>query len=113
MKKIQTALVITSFRSKVDGSLGITASTPELSPVEKVAFMELQNQNLEALFTPTEEPKVAEIKVDKDLKGKSQSARLRGVLFVKWKQSGEKEEWETFYKKMMEKILDQIKDTLE
>lgn len=35
-KSIQTQGQITGIRAKVDGSLGLSVSTPELSPEEKV-----------------------------------------------------------------------------
>ena len=46
MKTIQTQAVITSIRSKVDKSLGLSIETPELSTEEKVAFMNLQGLNV-------------------------------------------------------------------
>ena len=88
MKAIQTKGIITSIRAKVDGSLGFSGVTPELTYEEKVAFMELQNQELDCLFTPVGIPNAPKMKVEGEVRGKSPSTRLYNVLYVYWEQSG-------------------------
>lgn len=112
MKAIQTKAIITSIRAKVDGSLGFSASTPELTTEEKVAFMELQNNQLDCLLAPTGIPNAPKIKVDKDVKGKSPSTRLYNVLYVWWEQKGRPDDFEVFYKGQMEKFINAVKDQL-
>jgi hypothetical protein len=112
MKTIQTPLVITSFRAKVDGSLGISGSTPELSIEEKVAFMELQSQQLMAFFEPEDDNKEV-VEVKGKLEGKTPGQRLRSVIFVYWKQKGEIGDFEQFYKKQIEKLIDKVKENLD
>jgi len=112
MKKIQVNTIITGIRARVDGSIGLTISTPELSPEEKVAFMELQNINCKTLFEPLEE-KTDLIEVKGETETKTSSQRLRGVLFVLWEQSGKQGDFENFYKTKMEQIIDWIKGKLE
>jgi predicted sugar kinase len=81
MKSIQTNAIITGIRARVDGSLGITLSTPELNPEEKVVFMELQNINCQTLFKPLEE-KTDLIEVKGETETKTSSQRLRGCIYV-------------------------------
>jgi len=73
MKRIQLQVIITSIRSKSDGSLGMSLSTPELSTLEKVEVMHLQNNVLEAVFIPTDNPDVPDYKIDTDLEQKTPS----------------------------------------
>lgn len=113
MKSIQTQAIITGVRSKVDRSLGISLSTPELSTNEKALFMELQGLNVDLLITPTEEKNVEVEKIDKDVNTKTSSQRLRAVLFIYWKQAGEQGTFEDFYRLHMEKLIDFIKGKLE
>ena len=113
MKAIKTNAVIHSFRGLSDGSLSLTVHTPELTPEEKAEFMELQNQSLECLFNPLDVPDAPKLKVDKDVRQKSQSTRLYNTLFVLWKQEGEQGDFEGFYKQKMEKFIDIVKDNLE
>lgn len=111
MKTIQTPLIITSFSSKVDGSLRLSGTTPELSPEEKAMFMELQNLNLEATFSPAEErTDVKEVKGEFDTKTPSQ--RLRNVIYVYWEQKGAKGDFDSFYLRQMNKLIEKIKAEL-
>ena len=112
MKSIETNIVITGVRSKVDGSLGVSLGTPELTPEEKAEFMRLQGMNLVALFTPLDEPEAPKYVVDAEIDQKTPSQRLRNTLFVLWKQDGEKGEFEVFYKNWIEKFIDKIKEKL-
>jgi hypothetical protein len=113
MKKIQFNAIITGIRSKVDGSLGITLGTPEMSPEEKAEFMRLQGVNLIALFAPLDEKTVPTYKINRDLENKTPAQRLRGVLYIMWEQAGMKGDFDEFYRKHMEKIMDTLKDKLD
>lgn len=113
MKSIQTQAVITGVRSKVDRSLGISIATPELSTNEKALFMELQGLNIDLVITPREEANVEVEKIDKDIETKRPSQRLRAVLFIYWKQSGEEGTFEDFYRLHMERLIDFIKGKLD
>lgn len=112
MKTIKTNAIITGIRAKVDRSLGLTISTPELNNREKVAFMELQNINCNVLFEPLEE-KAEILEVKGETETKTSSKRLRSVLYVWYTQLGKKEKFEDFYKNKMEHIIDLIKAKLE
>lgn len=112
MKALTCAVIITSASTRADGSLGLRLATPELKPDEKTAFFELQGQNLKMLLQPMDgEP--AELK---DVKGefdhKTPGQRMRACLFVWWKQQGEPGEFEDFYRRNMEKLIDYVKTKL-
>lgn len=112
MKAIRTSAVISGIRAKVDGSLGLSLSTPELSPVEKVAFMELQNINLTITVEPLEGAE-EKIKIEKEMDGKSPSQRLYNVIHVFYKQSNSEETFDNFYRRHIEGLIDQYKSKLE
>ena len=44
---------------------------------------------------------------------KTQSQRLRNVLFILWKQEGEKGDFKTFYKQKTEEIIQHFKNKLD
>ena len=113
MNRIQVQVIITSIRSKGDRGLGFSAVTPELSVVDKVKFMELQNINLEAVFTPLDAPNAPEYKIDKEMNEKSPSTRLRNVLFVLHGQLEIDEDFDSWYRVKMEQIIEGIKNKLE
>lgn len=109
MKAIRCESIITSFRSRADGSLGANFVTPELSVPEKVSFMELQGILTEMLIYPKDAKDADVVEVKKEIDSKTHSQRLRGALFILWKQEGEKENFEAFYAGKMERLIDQIK----
>jgi len=111
MKGIETQAVITGIRAKVDGSLGLSLGTPELSPEEKVIFMSLQNLNVKMTIEPLEE-KSEKIVIEKGMEIKSSSERLYNVIFVYYKQVNSTEDYQTFYKRHMESIIDTYKNKL-
>ena len=113
MKTIQTDAIITGIRAKVDRSLGLTISTPELSTNEKALFMELQGINTKLTIEPLDSEPAGIEKIDTDLETKTASSRLRAVLFVLYKQEGEAGTFEDFYKLHMEKLIDFIKGKLD
>jgi len=113
MKAINTKAVITSLRSKVDKSLGLTLSTPELTSKEKAEFMNLQGVPVDAFFSPIEGPQPEEMKVEKDLERKSQGQRIRAVIFILWKQGGEDGEFSDYYREKTEKYIDFLKEKID
>lgn len=110
---IKTKAIITSLSSKKDGSLGLRVETPELSPDQKVAFMDLQGINLEAYFKPTdfEVGELHEVKTEIDSKTPSQ--RLRAVIFLLWRQENEPNSFDEYYRLKMEKIIEHLKAKLD
>lgn len=113
MKTIKTNVIITGIRSKVDRSLGLTISTPELSTEERAEFMNLQGVNCRALFEPTDTAPTEVYEVKKEIGNKTQAQRVRAVLFVLWKHEGSKEEFEDYYRDKTEQYINFLKQKIE
>lgn len=113
MKSISTEAIFTGFRSKADRSLGFSGVTPELTNEQKALFFDLQNINVNLIIIPTDEPNSPEYKVDKKINVKSQSQRIRAVLFVLWKKEGEIGDFEAFYHNEMEKLIELLKQRID
>ncbi|MDI6777570.1 MAG: hypothetical protein QMD77_00070 [Patescibacteria group bacterium] len=111
-QSIESQAVITGIRAKVDGSLGLSVSTPELSASEKVLFMNLQNLNVRMTIEPTDVDPESKTKVEKGMDGKSPSERLYNVIFVYYKQVKSTKTFEVFYQKHIEHIIDTYKAKL-
>ncbi len=99
--------------TRSDGSLTLSFSTPELKPDEKVAFMEMQNQNLKLLLQPSDADPAELKEVKGQFDTKTPSSRLRSVLYLFWKQADGTGEFESFYRRQMESMIDNIKQKLE
>lgn len=113
MKSISTPAIIEGLRARKDGSLGLSVSTPEMSPQEKALFFELQNINLDIVITPKDEPNPEEYKIESgDLNTKSPSQRMRSVLFILWKQDNEGLEFLEYYRRHMEKLIEFLKSKI-
>lgn len=113
MKAIHSEGVITSIRSRKDGSLGFSGETPELTTEEKVAFMSLHGVNVHMLFEPSEGSSGI-LKVESKMDGKTPSQRLRAVIHVLWRQTGEPYgDFEIFYRNKMENFINEIKGGLD
>jgi len=114
MKTIQVLATIDSLRSKVDKSLGLSVSTPELSSEEKAAFMDIQGLNVELTIKPIDEPsELLEVKSELP-KQKKPHVRLQNVLFVYWDQNKKDiyPNFEDFYKVKMNEWIESIKEKL-
>lgn len=90
MKAIVMQCQFTRFSSRVDGSVGFSGTTPELTAVEKCALFDLQNKNTRVLIEPQDYAVESKIEVKGILDSKPPSQRLRGALFVLWKQLTDK-----------------------
>lgn len=115
MKALSLYAVIDSLRSKVDKSLGLTISTPELSSEEKALFMDLQGLNVALTITPMEEPVDETVEITSEAEPKSRGAKLRAVLWVLWDQRF-REKYPTFtdfYNQKMDAWTGDIKKLLE
>lgn len=113
MKSIKTQAIITGIRAKVDRSLGISLSTPELSTSEKALFMEFQGINSEIVITPLDEKAEGVETINKETGSKPMSQRLRAVLFILWKQGSENGTFDDFYKIKMEGLIEHFKGKIE
>lgn len=112
MKAIRTQSILTGITAKVDGSLSLRFTTPELTSREKAAVMDLQNVNNTLTIRPNDSAKAEVAEVKAELGSKTPSQRLRSVIFVLWKQQGH-DDFEIYYRNIMEKIIDQIKNKLD
>lgn len=114
MKAIDSSnLYITGIRSRKDGSLGVSFETPELSSEQKIAWMEMHGKRVRGVFSPLDEPEEEVVVIDKDVDQKSQSQRIRSVLFLLWRQEGEQGEFRDYYHQKTEKYINYLKEKLE
>lgn len=113
MKAIKANIIITGIRSKVDRSLEVTLSTPELTTEERAEFMNLQGINCRALFEPTDTIPTEVYEVKKDVDRKTQAQRIRGVLFILWKKEGGQGDFEDYYQSKTEQFIEFIKRKIE
>lgn len=105
-----------SVRDLKDRSCKMSFITRELSNPEYAKFRDQRGLEGRIAFdlkeyTPDEYEEELD-KVDEDLGRKSPSQRLRGAIFVYWKQNNISDNFKEFYLAQMEKIISKITKTL-
>jgi hypothetical protein len=113
MKAIVLSAILSSFRSRKDKSIGFSVSTPELTTVEKVELMNLEQVNVRLLIEPSDYALEGKVEVKGELETKTPSERQRAVLFCRYK--NEKPQGKTFadfYTMEMERRINDDKSKL-
>lgn len=117
MKGILLSTYIENISTRKDKSIKIVLGTQEVSPGKAGELFTLLNQIATTYICPNgiDQRELDQVdKVDPEFGGKSQSQRLRNVLYVSWEQNHEGfKDFDGYYKAMMEKIIDHYKSKLQ
>jgi hypothetical protein len=113
-KPIQASAQFMGAIPKVDKSMSLRFITQELSDEEKVIIMRYLGKQGWLLF---KENDFTEADIPKDNaptdEDKSPAQRLRGAIFLLSQQKGiSKEKFNEYYRKIMEKFIDSVKEKL-
>ena len=114
MDLIQVPAQVVGMNPKADKSWKLVFETRELMGEEVKLLVDTFQGEGWLVFKPNSDG-VAVEEVPKDIAdsgAKSQSKRLRDVIFVYWKQQGGKGDFETFYRVTLEKLIDYVKSKL-
>lgn len=104
-------VILDGISTRKDGSLSLRLSTPELTPDEKLAFLQFQNLQCTMLLQKeSDAPSLKDVKGEFDRKTPGQ--RLRACLFVAWNNNGRPGDFEDYYRSKMEFFINSVKDTL-
>lgn len=102
--------------SLADGGLSLLFHTNEMTPEEKLELMQEHGKFGWMLFSKSVIQPVDIPRRDPDLEGKTPSQRLRGVIFVLWKQMRDTGQtamkFEDFYRGQIENLIDKYKEKL-
>lgn len=105
--------VIERISSRKDHSISFGVSTPELTSEQAAAFLALHGANCRMMIQPLDNEADALIEIKTEKEAKTQAQRIRACIFIQWKQGGKKGDFEDFYRKRTEKIIDWLKLQLE
>ena len=114
-KPVKLPVLIGSIASKVDGSIKITMETREITGEDAAQVFDLRGSEAWAFLAPEEikEVELPEEKPDPSIGKKTQSQRLRNVIYIMWQQKGAQGNFEQFYNQKMETIIEQMKERLD
>lgn len=100
----------------VDNSVKLIFETREVTGMEIAILMEYRQKEGYLLFSPNKDIKESDVpdeKADSMTGQKTQAQRLRGVIYRLWEQNGKKGDSESYYKSVMEGLIEQLKERLE
>jgi hypothetical protein len=111
---VQLPVLLDKITTLKDGSFKVVFETRELSANDGSILLSLRNNegwltfsaNQQTTHTIPEDP-LPEFKNEK-----SQSQRLRAVLYRLWEQQGKADDFELFYRVRMERIINSVKEKL-
>lgn len=117
MNGLIIAAQVESVSTRRDRTVKIVVGSQELTPAKAGELMGLANKLVAVYISPKETITQAELNqidaIDPEFPGKSQSQRLRAVLFVLWQSNNEGyKDFEGFYRHATELIIDEIKSKL-
>jgi len=113
MNGLLISTYVENITTRKDKSVKITLGTQELSP-GKAGELFTPLNNLAVTYISPKEISQKEIdqvdKIDPEFEGKTQSQRIRSVLFKLFSQNSEGfKDFDTFYKNKTEKYIDHLK----
>lgn len=98
--------------SRQDGSVAFRVLTPELRPSEAGVVMSWHGKACRVTITPDEGEPEELVSVETERETKTPSQRLRGVLYIMWKEQERTEAFPSFYERQMEKFIAMVKKKL-
>lgn len=110
---IQVPAQVMGMNPRADRSWKLQFETRELSGEEvKLLADNFQGEGW-LMFKPNGDVALEDIPKERADSGvKSQSQRLREVIYILWKQKGEKGDFETYYRVSLERLIEYIKEQL-
>ncbi len=112
---LKVGALLEGHKTLKDRSLKVTFHTQEISPEMGATLMRMNQSFGWMLFCPESSTQI-EIPSEppKDFRSeKTPAQRLRGVLFVWWKQLGGEGDFERFYRDKVESMIGWVKDKLD
>lgn len=112
-KTFQAPAILSSISYTKDGGVRLGFVTNELPSSEKLIIAEFF-QKFGFLLFKSNEFNISDVPTEEaEDTTKTPSKRLRAVLFLLWKQTGEKGDFESYYRTQIEKVIENIKGKLD
>ncbi len=113
MNGLLISTYVENITTRKDKSVKITLGTQELSPAKAGELFHLMNSLAITYISPKEisQKEIDQVdKIDPEFEGKTQSQRIRSVLFKLWSQNSEGfKDFDTFYKSKTEMYIEHLK----
>lgn len=104
---------IGSIASRKDGSVRLSVETAELTTEQRALVLGYHGKACRVLLCPTEQSDAPVETVATERDAKTPSQRLRACIFVWWQQTGQKGDFESFYREKVEALINHVKKQLD
>jgi len=116
--KITLPVQLNPISRRKDKSVKLSFETRELTPTETMTLMSMEGEEGWIVFSSNQDIKEEDIpQVNAELETKSQSERIRAVLYKLYLQETKKlafvGSWESFYKEKTEKVIEKYKSLID
>ncbi len=114
--KIILAGVIENISTRADGSIKFTIGSQEMESSTAGRLLDMRGKYIKVLLSDSEITELEANVVDAEkvvgTRKKTQSARLRAVLYIAWEQSGLQISFEDYYRTETERVIETVKSKL-
>ena len=108
--------IVHSIRTLVDGTLSLTIQTQEIRPEDMTKLFRLRGKFGHMAFKPTKITEEDIIGLPTEMRefknDKTPSERLRNVIYRYWETTSKKDEFDAFYKRHIESLINRYKEKL-
>ncbi len=91
--------------SRVDGSVLFRVITPELTIDQRATLLSFHGKNARVMVEPLDVATDGLDEVTTEMDVKTPAQRLRAVIFVHYKSANNTDDFETFYRMQMERVI--------
>lgn len=113
MKGILLATTVENISTRKDKTVKITLGTQELSPSKAGELFDMMNKVAFTYINAKEidQKDIDQVdKLDPEIPGKTQSQRIRNVLFILWQQGNEGfKDFQSYYVSKTERFIEELK----
>lgn len=113
MKGLQFVGQLGSPKDTKDRGARFSVVTPEIENDQFGVLRDLSRGNVKVSLMPADETPEDVVKMSKELEVKTPSQRLRAVLYKLFKQQSIETDFEVYYRKWMEAVIEKLKGRLE
>lgn len=112
------ACQVETIQTRRDGSIKLVFGTQEMAPSKGAELLGLMNKLVAVYISQKETISAQEMKqvdaVESEFEGKSQSQRIRNVLYILFTQDSEgMADFEVYYRSKTNKIIDHLKNKIQ
>lgn len=118
MNGLLLAITVENITTRKDNTVKLTLGTQELSPGKAGELFNLMNKTAVLYVSPKETISQSEIdqvdQIDPEFGGRTQSQRIRNVLFVLFEKDKEGfKDFDSYYKSKTEKYIEHLKSKID